>query len=229
MLRLKGLIRDFFCLIKCGQPKVVWEVLRRHIYSNNIYIGLRRDLQQPLELPRARIPISIRNIKPRENPELLDCYREGLTSDQISELIYQKKILESGLKECYLAVNEQNKPTYMQWMIPSSENAKVQELFGKDFFPRLNEDEVLLEAAFTYFDFRSKGIMPRAMAEIANAGSEFGARYAITFCHEWNTPSIKGCKKAGFQPYLQRDIKYRFFRRSFCYKELSPAQEDSPV
>ena len=47
--------------------------------------------------------------------------------------------------------------------------------------------------------------------------AEIGARYVITFVDRHNIASLKGCKKAGFNPYVERCDAQLLFRskRSF--------------
>ena len=40
------------------------------------------------------------------------------------------------------------------------------------------------------------------MAQIAERGTDLGARWVITFVTVDNIPSLKGCQRAGFVPYL---------------------------
>ena len=47
-----------------------------------------------------------------------------------------------------------------------------------------------------------------------------GARWAITFVDEGNTPSLKGCERAGFAPYLRRVEMYRAFYRVIAFVQL---------
>jgi RimJ/RimL family protein N-acetyltransferase len=107
----------------------------------------------------------------------------------------------------------------MQWLIPSSENDKIQ-AFYRDIFPRLKEDEALLEGAYTADDFRGQGVMASAMAQIAERASDLGARKVITFVSERHIASLKGCKRAGFVPYVMRREKYRLFRHRVTFTSL---------
>jgi len=109
----------------------------------------------------------------------------------------------------------------MQWLIGPSENDKIQAYF-KGIFPLLAPDEALLEYAFTPDAYRGQGIMPCAMAQIAERAKAFAARWVITFVDHQNIPALKGCKKAGFVPYLMRKDTWRLFRRRSTFKQLPP-------
>ena len=91
------------------------------------------------------------------------------------------------------------------------DNERIQKYF-RGTFPVLAPDQALLEGAFTPESHRGKGIMPRAMALIAEGARNLGARYVITFVAEENIPSLKGCKRAGFVPCMLRKTKWRLLR-----------------
>jgi hypothetical protein len=42
-------------------------------------------------------------------------------------------------------------------------------------------------------------------------------RWVITFVDETSVPSLKGCAKAGFVPYVRRLESFRLFRRSIRF------------
>jgi hypothetical protein len=106
----------------------------------------------------------------------------------------------------------------------SAENDRIQEYF-RGTFPILAPDEALIEGAFTPESHRGLGIMPRAMALIAERATDFGARYVLTFVGEDNIPSLKGCKRAGFAPYMLRKTDWRLLRPR---ANFLPLPEDKP-
>ena len=58
------------------------------------------------------------------------------------------------------------------------------------------------ENAYTPPAYRGLGVMPAAMARIAERASDFGARKVMTFVATDNIASLKGCQRAGFHPHL---------------------------
>jgi len=100
----------------------------------------------------------------------------------------------------------------------------IQAFYG-DIFPRLHEDEALLEGAYTAEDFRGQGVMASAMAQIAERANDLGARWVITFVGERHIASLKGCKRAGFVPYVRRREIYRLFRHKVTF---TPLPEGAP-
>jgi RimJ/RimL family protein N-acetyltransferase len=100
----------------------------------------------------------------------------------------------------------------MQWLLGPKDNAFIASLGG---FPQLRSDEALLENAYTPPEYRGLGIMPAAMAEIAEHAVEFSSRYVLTFVQTDNIASLKGCQRAGFTPHLMHA------RRQFGYGLVS--------
>jgi RimJ/RimL family protein N-acetyltransferase len=107
----------------------------------------------------------------------------------------------------------------MQWVIPATENDRLRTVFG-NLYPVLQPDEALLEGAFTPEAYRGKGIMGAAMAQIAERAAEYGARWVITFVDGQNDASFKGCRRAGFTPYVRRQEKFRLFSRWVVFNHL---------
>jgi hypothetical protein len=58
-------------------------------------------------------------------------------------------------------------------------------------------------------------------------GPHLGARWVITFVTTDNEPSLKGCHRAGFCPYVLRRERWLLFRRRLSFEPLlpGPAQE----
>jgi hypothetical protein len=117
------------------------------MYSDSTSLGLRRDLAVPFTGPAA---------------------------DERLWRLAQLRLLRSGLGICYVAVAPDGKPCYMQWVMSSSENARLRAFFG-NLYPRLGPDEALLEGASTPEAYRGRGIMGAAMTQVAERAAE-GAR-----------------------------------------------------
>ncbi|WP_336489760.1 GNAT family N-acetyltransferase [Methylobacterium nigriterrae] len=108
-------------------------------------------------------------------------------------------------------------PCYFQGLMGAEENARITSFFGVGRFPALREDEVLLENAYTPARYRGNGIMPAAMAQVAERGVGLGARFAITFVTSKNIASLNGCKKAGFSPFMIRSKQKMLFNLIHWY------------
>ncbi len=186
--------------------------------------GLRRDLQIPFTAPQASMPITVRPLEERDVASILDIEAPGISSEEREERKTRLQMLQAGLMTCYVAVTGEDRPCYMQWLIGPEQNDKIEAYF-KGIFPRLEPGEALLEGAFTPEAYRGRRIMPCAMAQIAEKGVELGARWAMTFVTHDNIPSLKGCQRSGFVPYMSREEKWRAFRHQVTF---TPLPEETP-
>ncbi|GGD41105.1 GNAT family N-acetyltransferase [Muriicola marianensis] len=187
-----------------GNFSFILQGIKKRLYSKNEAYGLKRDLSVPFKNPEALIPISIRRAKKED-----DAY---FNADN-----YNHGIISANLQTCYVATNEDGIPAYRQWLMGSDQNPGIK-AFWKGSFPVLAPDEALLENAFSRPEFRGKRIMPAAMARIAEKGNDIGARYIITFVDIHNIPSLKGCKRSGFAPYLLRTERWLLFNRKIRFE-----------
>jgi hypothetical protein len=218
-------LRAVVVLLRHGHVSPVWRALRRRLASRSDAYGLRRDLEVPFAAPDAKVPIRVRAATPDDEHALRRVDPEATGAD-LYELRSRVRMLEAGLGTCYAAVDEEGRTLYVQWLIPASENDRIQEHF-RGAFPPLGPDEALLEGAFTFASARGQRVMPAAMARISEGAAHLGARCVITFVRTDNEPSLKGCERAGFSPYVLRRERWSLFRRRLSFEPLppGPAQE----
>jgi RimJ/RimL family protein N-acetyltransferase len=186
---------------------------------------MRRDLSLPFLGPNAKIPITVRPLAATDDLSALEPV-PGLTADERLWRLAQLRLLRSGIGVCYVAIAPGGRLCYMQWIMPSSENARLRAFFG-NLYPKLGPDEALLEGAYTPDAYRGQGIMGAAMAQVAERAADVGARWVITFVDEQNQGSVKGCVRAGFSPYLRRRERFRLFYRDVSFDSIQPAASSS--
>jgi GNAT superfamily N-acetyltransferase len=212
-------LRSAAQLMKAGAWADIRQVTGAYWHSDSETIGLRRDLSVPFSAPQAAIPLTIRPLTPDDISIIFANDNETLSGEAMRQRAIRLRMTRAGLATCYVAANDENQPCYVQWLVGASENGKLRDLF-EDRFPVLQSDEMLLEGAFTLEAWRGKGIMAAAMAQIAAKAADHGARWVITFVADDNIPSLKGCKKAGFEPYLRRADRWRMFRHASTFGPL---------
>ena len=207
-------------MAKGGRKSIGREIVRR-FYSNEISYCLRRDLTAPFESPQAKVPIKMRPLQKEDIPIMLNMNDSELDQDAIKERARRLLFIKEEIPTCFVAVTDEGIPCYMQWLITAQDNNNLQNFF-QGCIPILDSGEVLFEFVFTHEKFRGQRIMSCAMAQIAEKGREVGASSAIAFVRKDNIPSLKGCKRAGFFPYMTREDNWRFFRRRIEFKKLTP-------
>jgi GNAT superfamily N-acetyltransferase len=179
-------------------PPRIARRLQMGVHTQSSRLGLRRDLSQPLETPRARIPVSVRPARPEDLPIVLP--ESGIDDAEKPEIADRYALLAKAGMCAYVAVDERtDTPCYIQWLLGPSQNDVIRKL---ECFPVLADDEALLEGAYTPPRHRGLGVMSVAMAMIAERAADIDARYVLTFVAEDNIASLKGCQRAGFQPHL---------------------------
>lgn len=218
-MNLATFIGDLRTMAKPRNVRSLAHQLRRRIRSDELQYGLRRDLEEQFEAPPAKIALTVRPLRESDLPLLL-----GTDSEQISDRgswvrVQRRRFAGEGIGQCWVAATEEDEPCYMQWLLPSTGNAQIERYFHGGF-PVLADDEALLEYAFTPEAYQGKGIMPAAMARIAEKAVDLGARRVITFVDHENVPALKGCQRSGFRPYLLRNDRWRLFRRHVSFQPL---------
>jgi hypothetical protein len=220
MLGFLWRLRDLLRLFLSGHARKMWDGVRYRLYSESTSLGMRRDLGVAFKAPTATIPIRIRPLAPTDDLTILDPDQPGISADEASWRLGQWRLLCARMPTCYVAVDAEDRICYMQWLLADTQNSRIRTVFG-NLYPMLRPEEMLLEGAYTPEQFRGKGIMGAAMARVAERALEFGARRVITFVDESSVASVKGCRKAGFTPFVRRRETFRLFRRRITFLPLT--------
>src|SRR5439155_4435198 len=208
------MVRALYAGICAGELGVLLHEARRRAHSNWRHFGLRRNLDAPFETPNAKFEVAIRPLRSDDVPKLLDMRDPQMGPRGPYVRMNRLRFLKERIGSCWVAARAaDDEPCYMQWLIPGSENERIARYF-RGIFPPLERDEALLEYAFTPERFAGQGIMPAAMARIAEHACALGVRRVITFVDHDNAPALKGCHRAGFHEYLVRVDRWRLLRRT---------------
>jgi hypothetical protein len=208
----------------CGElgmtsPRGLYSFMVRQVFREWNAYGLRRDLTVPWSAPPARIPLVVRELRDDDMPHIFEVEGGDCSRRARLERMHRLAFLAERVQTPYVAIDvRRDRPCFLQWLMTAAENDTIQRYF-RGRFPPLAADEALLEYAYTPAFYRGNGIMPAAMAMIAERASELGVRYVLTFVLRENSAALKGCSKAGFSPFvIRRDRHYAFRlirRRSF--------------
>lgn len=193
---------------------------RKPFRSELIALGLRRDLDIPFPAPAAKIDLTVRPMTERDMTLLFALDTPGISAEERELRKSRRELAAERVGTPYVAVTAEGEPCYVQWLLRPAENEQLREYFN-NIFPHLRPDEALLEGAFTPEAHRGKGIMPCAMAQIAEQGRSVGARWILTFVTETNIPSLKGCYRAGFSPYIRRTERWVGLHRTLRFSPLA--------
>jgi RimJ/RimL family protein N-acetyltransferase len=197
----------------------LWEGMRVRLYWRSEAIGLCRDVSVPFAAPPAKVPVTVRPVRPDDDLSFIADVPE-LPAQAAEERAYQRSMLNADIPTCWIAVDSDGTACYMQWLISARDNPRIQE-WWRGLMPELRPDEALLEGAYTADSHRGKGIMAHAMALIAEQARDIGAQKVITFVSKDNIASLKGCERAGFAPHLDRRESWTLFRRRVRFQPLT--------
>ncbi len=210
---MKSIVLRFIDLIKKGEIKFLIDGISKRIISKNESFGLKRDLNLAFQNPDALIDITIRPFRPEDQKYFTkDLQNDGL--------------IKKNIPNCYVATNTDDIPCFREWFIGPNQNMKIKEFWEKSI-PILKEGEALLESAFTVPAFRGNNIMPAAVSRIVEKGNDLGIKSVITFVAIDNIPSLKGCKRSGFYPYILRTEKWFMFKKTMTFENIPQELMDS--
>lgn len=202
-----GHAQRFLLVVRSGKIAKLARELVKRVFSNSESYLLRRDLTVPFHAQAPKQPIEVRPISDSDIPAILSA-RPG-----------RLLILKANIPTCYLGITDRGEISYMQWLIGQGELDRFRPFFDGEL-RNLRKDEVLLEFAYTFEQFRGQKIMPAAMAAIAEKGLLTGARYAVTYVQKDNIAALKGCAAAGFAPYMIRNERWRIFSFKESFSNL---------
>jgi hypothetical protein len=182
-----------------GPAQLVAQLAKFAYSTSEVYV-LRRDLAVPLKpRPKAKVPITVR---PLETSDISQIEAEGPSG-------LLTGIVRSGLPGGYVAVTENKEICFLQWLITPETRERIRKLRFRQMHA-FDDDTVMLEFSYAFKRFRGLGIMAPAVAWVAEQHPR--ARWAVTYVERNNIPSLRGCRGAGFYPYLVTHDKWRLFR-----------------
>ena len=191
-------------LILKGRFGYLWKVFSDRIKFEELAFGFRRDLNVEIKEPKVLMPTSIREFIDEDQQYFKDNPNNGLIMK---------------FDTCYVAINKNSVPCSRLWLIDSSQNKKLKEIW-KGNFPELQKDEMLIENVFTVPKFRGMGIVSGFMHEISKKAKTLGMNYVITFGAVKNDNTTRAFAYAGFNPFVLRRVKWFLFKKSVTYEEI---------
>ncbi len=206
-------------LIRNGHFALIFREFRRRFYSDKYFWLLHREISLPYKPLEADIRVRLRTLQSEDIPKLLNIGDGGLSSEDVLERIRLLQLLNSGIKECYVAETEDGFPCLISWLINSSQNEKIEVFYGGGVLP-LEPNEVLVEGVFTHEKYRRLGIQKWRRIKLWEKSLAMGANRAISYVRHDNIPSLKSDLSAGFKLFMIRRDRWHFFRRSFIFKPV---------
>jgi RimJ/RimL family protein N-acetyltransferase len=185
--------------------------MRRIVYFNHCYL-LHIRLQGMSSTPPRKIGGSaLRRVDSAEIVQLYDRL-SGLTFDDKRELLQRIDFYENGFHNCY-AIDVDQSLAYLQWIIYPSENEIIRRKYKHLLLP-LRENEVAIDNAFTFPEYRGRGLMPFASWQLLQMAKDEGYRRGLTYVRKENVYSLNVLTSVGFSTTkLIREFKILGYSR----------------
>ena len=97
---------------------------------------------------------------------------------------------------------------YAQWLLDSGERDRLRARMAGPW-RGLQQDEAIVEFAYTFREHRGKGVMAAGMGALVEIGAQRGAGRVFTYVRPDNVPSLRGCAKVGFRPFAVVATSFR--------------------
>jgi GNAT superfamily N-acetyltransferase len=204
-------------LLGTGNIDFVLGLIRRWLWSDAVAVGLRRELTTPIPARRPTVRLEVRPIRPAEWHAFTDLRGDSVRGEQGLIRVNAYHLLRSGIRTCYVAVTEDGEPCYMQFLILPDENDRLDKVFG-GLFPPLEPEEALVEFAFTLEPYRARGVMPFALAELAEEARRKRVRWLVTYVPAHQVTLLRFFERSGFRRFRLRRERYRLFRRGIRFE-----------
>ena len=188
------------------------DVLAEQLWYTKRFFGLRCELAALPDVRAAKIPIAMEPVDPGSFAGFDDELERASGSDYVQVLLRQR-LCQDGVSSLYVASDPNGRPIYAQWLTSATEQDAIH-AHAPGRYPQLGDDEVLLEGAYTFSEFRQLGAMRDGMAQLLRIAASEGARAAFTYVEAHNVPSLRGCEDVGFAPdHLRASIRRLGLRR----------------
>jgi GNAT superfamily N-acetyltransferase len=205
-------------LLRAAEFGVIARLFRRWLWSDDVGVGLHRDLAEPVSARKPRFPLQVRPI--RNGEKAIFAETAASQGEDVLDRVNAAHLLASGLRTCYVAIDGHGRPVYMQFLVFPDENPRLGDVFG-GLIPPLGEDEALLEFAYTPEEYRGQGVMPYAVAKLVEEARRRGAQRLVTFVPGRNPAVLRFFQRIGFEPDRERRERYRLFRRTVSFEPLA--------
>jgi L-amino acid N-acyltransferase YncA len=206
-------VRNALVLLRIVGPGVFFEQLRRQIYSRHIQIGLEKSLEaNSTQTPgECKIQYSLRPGSPQDMDEILRKVTSE-SKESVFNLLFRRWLYDSGFHNWYIArTADTNDLCFIQSVISPDDNRLLDGDF-REWFPRLNKDEFILEGAYTFEKYRGNRLCDSVASDIFEIFRKQGFKRVLTYIKSDNAASLRAAEKTGFKKFEQVHVlKILFF------------------
>jgi hypothetical protein len=201
MKRFLRKVRCAILLLKYSGWKDFASQIKRQIYSHHVQVGVEKYLADA----NAR-PVTSKtkyNFGLGSGKDMDEAFRQIATEskESVQQLLNREWLYRSGFGKWYVARSfDTGELCFIQGVIGPEDNNLLDDGF-KGWFPRLKEDEILLEGAYAFEKYRGGGLCHAVASEINDIYRKKGFTRTIAYIRKDNTSSIKASEKTGFRQF----------------------------
>jgi hypothetical protein len=197
---------------QAGNLSTFWSRVKKRIYSQQVYIGMKKELEDATYQPPCKFEFDLRLASQKYILEAL--YRaEKEREKSVSALIAQRWYRQPRFHRCYTALASDTKDLCsMQWLVLPQDIRSLSPEIQKQFAP-LKDNECLLESSYVFDKYRDHGIMPWVIRKLGDTARTVGFKRMVTYVPLTDISSLGDCHKAGFQDFEKR-IETKFLFRT---------------
>lgn len=202
-----------FVLLRTVGPRVFFEQLRRHIYSQHLQIIFEKNLEENNARARneCRINYSLRLATKEDMDEVFQKVKTE-SKEAVQMLLHRKWLYDCGFRNWYIArTTDTNELCFVQGIIQPEDN-KLIDGDLRNWFQKLKEGEALLEGAYTFEKYRGNRLCDSVANDIFEIYRKLGFKRIITYVKSDNVASLRAAEKTGFKKFGELSVlKILFF------------------
>ena len=100
MDRLSSKLVVMASMLKAGNTAIVACEIKRWLWSEALYYGLRRDLAEPFETPDAKIPLIVRPLEAADVTKIMAANAPGIAGRDRLERLTRLRLLSEDIGTC---------------------------------------------------------------------------------------------------------------------------------
>ena len=212
-------IKVFFYLKNLGLLNILKLILNRLLSTNYLYV-VKVNLKLISQYPLKRVPSGKLSLINNDDLMWIKNRIKRMDSENRREILARIKFNDMGFQNCYVMKNNKE-ITHMQWLIYPTDNYIIKKYFKRIFYP-LNRNQVMIENAFTFPEFRGCGYLLFVSLNLLNIAKRQGYKTAIGYIKKDKINSLNESYKMGFKiTQLLRERKFLgYVYRDLKFKEL---------
>jgi hypothetical protein len=198
---------------------IVREAVRRILSFETVSL-LKFDLTKNFEIPTPLFPTTIRELQNKDVNLILQLNEPGINLNELRTRIERFLLIKAQIPTCYVAVNLDDEPCAICWLIDHTSNEILKSHYKGGIFS-LKENEVLCEGIYIHSAYRKMKLMQYLTFKLFQMALNNGAKSAFALVDDRNIISLKGSKTIGWKKVGVKKIKWLIFNRSITFKMIN--------